>query len=197
MAQDRTSTRELTAGSLLAALLAAVSIVVLPIGPVPITLQVFVVVLIALLLRPAWALTATGVYVLVGAIGVPVFAGLTGGLGILFGPTGGYLFGFVFGSAIGSAVRRAAERRMVPRVVSDSMGALATVAVIYILGVTQLWGVSNLGQQGLSLMAAVAVGAAPFIVPDLIKAAVAIVVAEALRRTGVVPDPAPSRTGDR
>jgi biotin transport system substrate-specific component len=181
------STREMTAAALLAALLAVASIVVIPIGVVPITLQTFVVVLIALLLRPVWALAATGVYVLLGAIGVPVFAGAHGGIGILLGPTGGYLFGFMLGACIGSFVRVTLEHRA-PRLAADGVAALVTVLVIYVLGVTQLYVISQLGKTaGLTIGQAFILGAAPFLVPDLIKAAVAVAVAEVLRRAGVVP----------
>jgi biotin transport system substrate-specific component len=187
MSQTSGYTRELTAAALLAALLAVTSVIVIPLGPVPITLQVFVVVLIALLLRPVWALAATGVYVLLGAVGVPVFAGMTGGIGHLLGPTGGYLFGFMLGACIGSVIRVSLQLR-VPRLTADVLAAVATVLAIYVLGVTQLFVISHLGAKtGMSIGQAVVVGAAPFLVPDLIKAAVAVVVAEMLRRTGVVP----------
>jgi biotin transport system substrate-specific component len=178
----------MTAAALLAALLAVTAILVIPIGVVPITLQVFVVVLIALLLRPVWALAATGVYLLLGAVGVPVYAGATGGIGHLLGPTGGYLFGFALGACIGSFVRIILEERGLPQLAADSIAALVTVLVIYVLGVTQLFAVSQLGSTGgLSIGKAFLVGAVPFLVPDLIKGAVAVGVAEVLRRAGVVP----------
>jgi biotin transport system substrate-specific component len=178
----------MTAAALLASLLAVTSIIVIPTPLVPITLQVFVVALIALLLRPVWALAATGVYVLLGAIGLPVYAGATGGIGHLLGPTGGYLFGFMLGACIGSFVRVSMERRRSPQIAADGAAALVTVLVIYLLGVTQLFVVTHLGATGgLSIGQALLIGAAPFLIPDLIKAAVAVAVAEVLRRTGVVP----------
>ena len=183
------STREMTAASLLAALLVVCSIVVVPVptGPVPITLQVFVVILAALLLSPRWAGTAVGVYLLLGAAGVPVFAGATGGLGVILGPLGGYLIGFAAGAMIGATVRQILEGRKVPSVLSDGAAAAATVVVIYVVGVTQLWLVTNLGPSGLSVVQAILVGAAPFILVDIGKAVVAVLVAQALRRTGVLP----------
>jgi biotin transport system substrate-specific component len=188
MATTRRPVREMTTAALLASLMAASSLIAIPIGgPVPITLQVFVVVLTALLLRPAWAGAAMAVYLLLGAVGVPVFAGGTGGLGALLGPTGGYLWGFLFGAILGSGVRVSFADRIGPAVVSDALGALTTIVVIYALGFTQLLVVTNIGVQGLTPTQAFVAGVVPFIGVDALKAVVAVIVAEALRRTGVVP----------
>jgi biotin transport system substrate-specific component len=180
-------TREMATAALLAALMAASSLVAIPVGPVPITLQTFVVVLAALLLPPMWAGAAMGVYLLLGAVGVPVFAGGTGGLGILIGPTGGYLWGFAFGAVLGATARTVLERRHRSRILADGIGAVATIALIYVMGVTQLLAVTRLGAGGLSLQQAMVAGVVPFIGIDAAKGAVAVAVAEALRRTGVVP----------
>ena len=187
MPQSPGSTRQQTAAALIAALLAVSSILVVPIGPVPVTLQVFVVILAGLLLSPAWAGTSIVVYLLLGAAGVPVFAGATGGLGVIGGPLGGYLIGFAAGAMIGAAVRQSLERRGVPSVLSDTACTAVTVVVIYFAGVTQLWAVSRLGADGLTFVQAILAGAAPFILFDAGKAVVAILVAQALRRTGVLP----------
>ena len=185
--------REMTTAALLASLMAAASLIAIPVGPVPITLQVFVVVLAALLLRPVWAGAAMAVYLLLGAVGVPVFAGGTGGLGILLGPTGGYLWGFAFGAMLGSGARVAFEHRGRPALLADAAGAVTTIVVIYTLGVSQLLLITNLGSQGLTFTQALLVGVVPFVGIDAAKAAVAVVVAEALRRTGVVPGAQPRR----
>jgi biotin transport system substrate-specific component len=183
----------MTTAALLASLMAAASLFAIPVGPVPITLQVFVVVLAALLLRPVWAGVAMMVYLLLGAVGVPVFAGATGGLGVLLGPTGGYLWGFAFGAMLGSGARVALEHRGRPTLLADAAGAVTTIVVIYALGVSQLLLITNMGSQGLTLTQALLVGVAPFVGIDAAKAAVAVVVAQALRRTGVVPEAQPRR----
>ena len=100
-ARDRS--RHVVVAGLLAALLASAAWISLPVGTVPLTLQVFVVVLVALLLPPRWAAATIGVYLLLGALGAPVFASGRAGLGVLFGPTGGYLFGFLVGATLGAA----------------------------------------------------------------------------------------------
>ena len=84
----------------LAALIAASSVFVLPIGPVPMTLQTMAVAIAGMLLGPRRGILAVLLYVLAGVAGAPVFAGGRAGLGVLFGPTGGYLAGFAAMAAI-------------------------------------------------------------------------------------------------
>lgn len=173
-------TAKLTTAALLAALLCASAWISVPVGAVPVTLQVFVVVLIALVLSADWAAAAVGVYLLVGVIGVPVFAGVRGGFAVLAGPTGGYLLGFVFGAWIGAWTREALAGRVRP-VVADGAAALVVVTVVYFLGALQLSAITGLGP-----FETVAAGVLPFVVPDLVKAAVATSAAAALRAAGVV-----------
>jgi biotin transport system substrate-specific component len=119
---------------------------------------------------------------------VPVFHSSTGGLGVLAGPTGGFLIGFLVGAVLGSLVRRslapsgpacgAATRA---DLIADVVAAFVVIACIYLLGWLQLAAVA-----GISLREAFALGVAPFVVIDLVKAGVAIVIARAVRRTGVV-----------
>ena len=78
-----------------AALIAAGSILVIPLGPVPLTLQTMLVALAGLILGPRNAVLAFLLYLLAGMLGMPVFAVGKAGLGVLFGPTGRYLFGFI------------------------------------------------------------------------------------------------------
>ncbi len=87
--------RMMVYASLLAALTAAGAYLAIPIGPVPIVLQNLFILLAGLLLGSRWGLASVGVYLLAGALGLPVFAGGLGGIGRLVGPTGGYLVGFL------------------------------------------------------------------------------------------------------
>jgi biotin transport system substrate-specific component len=96
------------------ALMAAVTAVAaqiaipLPFSPVPFTLQVLVVILSGLLLGPRHGALAQVVYVLVGAVGVPVFAQFSGGLGVVLGPTGGYILSYPLSAAIAGLATHAA-----------------------------------------------------------------------------------------
>lgn len=169
--------RRVTTTALLAALLAASAVIALPIGAVPVTLQVLVVVLIALTVPRSWAALALAVYLLVGAVGLPVFSGMRGGLGVLAGPTGGYLIGFFAGAVAGASVERALARRMrSPRAV-DAIAAATVVAVVYALGWLQL-----MLATGMDPVSALVAGVVPFVVPDVLKATAAVLLAPAVRR---------------
>ena len=95
-------------GAALTALAAQVSIPV-PGSPVPITGQTFAVLLTAAALGPARGLASQGLYLALGLVGLPVFAGAAHGPHVVFGATGGYLVGFLAAAAIAGS-RRAARR---------------------------------------------------------------------------------------
>src|SRR5512133_1411896 len=94
------ATHRLVWTALLAACIAAGAWLQLPIGPVPVTLQPLFIVLAGFLLGPARGAAAVALYVLAGVLGMPVFAGGKAGLGVLLGPTGGYLVGFILAAAV-------------------------------------------------------------------------------------------------
>jgi len=171
-------TRDLVTSALIVSLLAVSAWISIPLGSVPVTLQVFVVVLAALLLTPGWAAASLSVYVFLGAIGLPLFSNGTGGIGVLMGPTGGYIIGFFLAAPIGAALRDRLRVRGVSTLAADIATAATCIGCIYIMGWVQLAAVTNMGAVPSFL-----VGVAPFLIPDAIKAAVAISVAVAVRRT--------------
>ena len=178
---SRASARRVTTTALLAALLAASAVIAIPLGSVPMTLQVLIVVLIALVVPPRWAALAVGTYLLVGAVGLPVFSGMRGGLAVLTGPTGGYLFGFLVAAPIGAWVRGRLARRVDSPMVADALAGALTVEIVYVLGWLQLMLVTGMDPTG-----ALLVGVVPFLVPDALKAAAAIAMAPAVRRAIVL-----------
>ncbi len=164
--------RSMVYASLMSALIAVGAFVSIPIGPVPIVMQNLFVLLAGLLLGGNWAAAAVGIYLLAGACGLPVFAGGTGGLGRLLGPTGGYLFGFLAGAYLVGKVAERARGRMIPE-----LGAMVAASmVIYLLGVSWLKIVT-----GMDWVKAVAVGMVPFLVGDAVKIAAAYAIAKTLR----------------
>ena len=174
---SRARVRNLASAALVTALMAASGWISIPLGSVPVTLQVFAVVLAALLLPSAWAAASLGVYLVLGTIGVPVFASGTAGLGVVLGPTGGYVLGFVLAAPFAAFVRESLERTGATQLVADAAAGVVAIAVIYALGGAQLAVVAHL-----SALQALLAGVAPFVVPDAIKAAAAITVATAVRR---------------
>lgn len=166
------SLRMMVYAALMAALIAVGAFIAIPVGPVPIVLQNLFVLLAAVLLGPKWAAVAVGVYLLAGACGLPVFAGGTGGLGRLVGPTGGYLVGFLAAAVVTGLLARWARRRTALEVLAMAVGALA----IYLPGVLWLqW------TAGITPTQALAVGFYPFLPGDALKIAAAVPIVRAVR----------------
>lgn len=176
----RRRTRDLVAAALVTALMAATGWIAIPLGPVPITLQIFGVVLAALLLPAEWAAASLGAYAILGAIGVPVFAQGQAGLGVLLGPTGGYIFGFVLAAPLGAYLRQTLQRRGTRQVVADVAAAALVIVVVYAVGWMQLALVLHL-----TALQSFVVGVLPFVGPDVVKAGVAVAVAAAVRKAGL------------
>ena len=158
--------------SLLAALIAAGAYLAIPIGPVPIILQNLFIFLSGLLLGSKWGVTSVGVYLLAGALGLPVFAGGVGGIGRFAGPTGGYLLGFLPAVYVIGRIAETSRKHAV----SDILAMLCGSLIIYACGVTWLKLLT-----GLTLTKTLAVGMYPFILGDIIKIAAAVPIAKALR----------------
>ena len=166
----------MTRAALMAAFTAVAAQISIPLEPVPFTLQVLAVVLAGLLLGPRYGALAMAVYVLVGAVGVPVFAGFRGGLGVLFGDTGGYLLSYPLAAAVaGLAARSVAEAPRGRALAAGFLWGSAALAVIYALGATWLAVLA-----GLSPGAALAAGVLPFVPFDLVKVGLAALVAVAV-----------------
>ncbi|WP_431731797.1 biotin transporter BioY [Aceticella autotrophica] len=150
----------------LAALFAALTFIMgfisipLPFSPVPITGQTFAVMLAGNLLNPLTAFFSLFVFDLLGAVGIPVFAGLRGGLGILLGPTGGYLIGFPIAALVISLLLK---RRKLNFITLMSVNIIGLI-IIYLIGVSYLSIIT-----GMNLNKALIAGVYPFIPGDLIK----------------------------
>lgn len=129
----------------------------LPFTPVPLTLQTLVVLLAGGLLGARRGAASQVVYLVLASVGLPLIAGPT-----LCGPTGGYLLGFVVAASLmGLAARRGGVWLLA--------GALAGTLAIYVCGAGWLWAVT-----GTNLGRALALGVAPFVPGDLLKALVAV-----------------------
>ena len=158
--------------SIMASLMAVGAYIAIPVGPVPIVLQNLFVMLAALLLGGRWGLISVCVYLLAGAVGLPVFAGGTGGLGKFVGPTGGYLIGFAIAAwLIGTISEKGRGNIFI-----DAVAMLIGTMVIYAIGVCWLKVVTDM-----SFAKAFSVGALPFLLGDVIKIVAAASIARALR----------------
>ncbi len=147
----------------------------IPFFPVPLTLQTLFVILSGAVMGRYGVLPA-GLYVLMGALGIPVFHNATAGIGILFGPTGGYILGFVPAALLTGLL----YEQEVPAIRAAAIAG--GLLIIFAAGV--LWlSVST----GMTLAAAILVGAIPFLPGDAIKGVAVFLIAKRLENLGIGP----------
>jgi len=151
------------------ALIAAGSWVSIPFFPVPLTLQTFFVLLAGAVMKRR-AVVPVGLYVLLGDLGLPLFHNGTAGIGVLFGPTGGFILGFIAaGLVVGIAYEHQSDRIRIA-------GLAAASLLIYLFGV--LWLALS---TGMGIAAAIVIGMVPFLPGDAFKAAAVFYVARRLQ----------------
>lgn len=176
MKHTATHTKQIASTALLAAVTAILAQIQLPIGPIPFNLAVFGAYLAGMLLPPAWAAGSMLVYMMLGAFGIPVFAGFKGGFAVLFGKTGGYILGYFALAALTSlAVHRCGRRGCI-------LFAMACGLVIcYTFGTLWFMLIS-----GADLLSALTWCVFPFILPDCAKAICAYSLGCALQRRNIL-----------
>ena len=173
MKREVLSLRGMAYSAMFGAVTAVGAYIVIPLPLVPITLQTFFVSLSPALLGGALGAMSQIIYVLIGVIGLPVFAGGKAGFGVLIGPTGGYLTGFIVGAyVIGKLIELKKKPGFLWMVSAMVIGHIA----LYALGVAQLMLVAKL-----SLGKAVAVGVIPTLPGGVIKILAAAFIAGKLR----------------
>ena len=178
------SVATMTRVALMTAVTAVAAQISVPLFAVPFTLQVLAVILSGLLLGPRYGALSQAIYLLVGAIGAPVFAHFSGGLAVILGPTGGYLVSYPVAAAVAGLAARAARDASRRRALWTSfVWGCAGLAVIYAFGAIWLSVVTDL-----PLAVALTQGVLIFVPFDLIKVALATLVAVA-----AAPAIAPSR----
>ncbi len=150
------------------ALIAAGSWISIPFIPVPLTLQTLFVLLAGVVMRRHAVIPVT-LYLILGALNLPVFHNGTAGIGILLGPTGGYLLGFVPAALIaGLAYERASKTARITGLAIASL-------MIYVFGVSWLS-----YSASIPIMEATILGMVPFILGDAVKLYAAYVIGERL-----------------
>lgn len=173
-ASGRIHVKTITMTGLCIAILCVLSVISIPIGEVPYSLALLGVFLIGGLLRPANAGLACLCYLLLGVIGVPVFSRMTGGVGVLFGPTGGYLMAYPFMAMLIAFVRKRSHKKgAIPLVLSMILALLLG----YAMGTGWFMLVT-----GWTLWASLVACVLPFFWFDTIKIAVAVMVLKLVRR---------------
>lgn len=173
----------MTVTALFAALIAVLAQVVIPLPLIPITGQTFAIGLAATVLGSRHGTVATLLYVAMGCVGIPVFAQMSGGLGILLGPTGGFIVGFIPAAwAIGYYLEKTSFT-FVQACIANLIGMIITLA----FGMVWLK-----FSASLSWTAAFLSSVAPFLVVGVIKAGLAawigIIVRNRLTTANMLPN---------
>jgi biotin transport system substrate-specific component len=171
--ENKFSVKKLTSAALLTAVtivLAQISVMT-PWG-VPFTLQTFAIALCGYVLGARMGFTSVMTYIIMGAAGVPVFSNFRGGLSIIFGLTGGFIFGFIpFVLLCGLAVKRKSA-------VSSILLGVAGLVICHILGVLQFSFITSSNiTQSLILVSL------PYLIKDFVSVFSAYYLSVALRRT--------------
>jgi Uncharacterized conserved protein len=152
----------------------------LPISPVPISLGTLAIYFVIYVLGMKKGTISCCIYLLIGFIGIPVFTGFTSGPAKLLGPTGGYLVGYIFMALICGFVVDKTNN-----IFACFSGILLGTAVLYLFGTVWL-----AYQADMTFMAALAAGVLPFILGDLAKIVIAMIVGgqikKRLRRAGLI-----------
>ena len=160
--------------ALFGAIIAVCSVLYIPLGAVPVTLQIFAVCVSAGVLGRAGTLSAA-VYLLLGLVGLPVFSGFQGGIGVLAGPTGGFLLGFLPMAFVSGLIIEKTGKKFINYLIAFASGT----AVCYLSGLIMyiyLYCGGNIG-FGEAFTACIL----PYLVPDIIKIILAATVTRALK----------------
>lgn len=173
METKRLSTRDLCMIGLWTAVIAVMAQISIPMPMgVPMTMQTFAITLAAVVLGSKKSAAATGIYVLLGAIGIPVFAGFSGGFGNIVGPTGGFILSFpIMAFIIGLGVEMKKDNKLM-FIVMVVVGTL----VNYVIGVLLFCMVTGSG-----VMTGITACVLPFIPTAVIKAVLAVVLGLQMR----------------
>ncbi|MCM1253211.1 MAG: biotin transporter BioY [Clostridium sp.] len=169
--EAKIATKEVICAGMFTAVLAVLSQLSIPMpSGVPITLQTFAVVLTGVVLSWKLGLLSMTAYILLGAVGVPVFSEFSGGLHILIGYTGGFIWGFLFlilCSGIGIMMKNR---------VSGILLGMVGLVLCHLLGVLQFMLVMDMG-----LMESFLLSSAPYLIKDIISVILAYIVGAQIR----------------
>ena len=169
----RSKTYDMVYIAVFAVLIAICSWISIP-TTVPFTLQTFAVFLAVGVLGGKRGSLSVLIYILLGAVGIPVFAGFSGGFGILLGSTGGYIIGFLFSALLMWGMEALLGKKTWVLGLSMVLGLI----VCYAIGTVWFMAVYTKNSGPVGLAAVLSWCVIPFIIPDLIKIALALVLSK-------------------
>lgn len=175
VAAKRMKTADMAYIAMFTAIMAVCSWISIP-AMVPFTLQTFGVFLAVGVLGGKRGTLSILVYLLLGAAGVPVFAGFSGGPSVLFGNTGGYIIGFLFSALVMWVMEQFLGKKRWVLALSMLLGLL----VCYIFGTAWFMFIYGKNTGEIGLMTALGWCVFPYIIPDLLKIALALAICKRL-----------------
>ncbi|MCI8387155.1 MAG: biotin transporter BioY [Clostridiales bacterium] len=179
----RNAIRNIVQCGLFAAIIAVLTLITIPLpSGVPITLQTFAVALCGYSLGVKRGAVATGVYIALGAVGLPVFSGMKGGVAVLAGATGGYIYGFLGLAALcglGAFIKLKSESKPAKslNIAIAILLGLAGLAVCHICGTLQFGALTGRGFVEAALVASV-----PYLLKDIVSVVIAYLLGSQIKR---------------
>lgn len=170
--------KRLTLIAIMAALICVCSWITVPFYVVPFTMQTFAVFCALLLLGGKDGLAAVGLYLLMGAVGLPVFSGFSGGVGHILGPTGGYIVGFLFTGLAYLLCEPLIRKKRLWRIPALVIGLL----LCYLVGTLWFTVVFSLRGTAYDFWAALSLCVLPYILPDILKLLLAMFLCDAVNK---------------
>lgn len=179
------TTKKLILTSMFTAIISVMSQIIIPVHPIPFSLSLFAIFLTGAILEPKYAFLSTLAYILLGAFGLPVFAGFKGGIHIISGMTGGFIAAYPIMTFVSSIFYQLLRKikltspliKNILNIAIPTLGMMISLVICYLIG--SLW-FSYV--SGSSMAYSLAVCVYPFIVFDLIKIALAIFFGSILRK---------------
>lgn len=179
--KKRINTKELVLTAIMAVLIAVCSWISVP-AAVPFTLQTFGIACAVLILGGRNGCLSMIVYLMLGAVGLPVFSGFKSGIGVLLGSTGGYLLGYILLTLIFWASERIPVQKKAARTAVNAAALTVGLAVCYAFGTAWFMVVYTRSTGSIDLVTALKWCVTPFIPFDLLKIAAAIAVYGRVKR---------------
>ena len=174
----QSKTKVMVVTGMFTALICALSLIAIPTSTVPFTLSLLAIFLTGALLPPRQALLSALVYILIGTIGLPVFAGMKGGVAALLGQTGGYIMSYPIMTFVTSLSFRLTKKHKTLVLI---LGMIISLSICYLLGT--LW-FSHI--TGIGFLPSLTLCVAPYVLFDLLKIALATSFSSIIRKLGII-----------
>lgn len=176
-------TYSLVAMSLCVAILVVCSWITVPFT-IPFSLQTLAVPLIVMLIGGKRGLIVTLCYILLGAVGLPVFSGFQGGIYVLLGPTGGYILGFILWAVSFIIFEKITANKQL-KTISYILINVFCLVIVYVFGT--LWFVFGWQEadSGMNIATAITICVLPYVIPDIVKICVAVFLSKRLTKAHI------------